>query len=95
MKEGENLKNIHIEDSYNIWKPSTMRQKISEECEKTYGDKDADKVLSRNGNLMYVEWWLHNVGYYATKPLCNNKKIAKINKRFKDVDLEEIDNKRD
>ena len=42
---------------------------------------------------MYVEWWLHNVGYYATKPLCNNKKIAKINKRFKDVDLEEIKEK--
>lgn len=39
---------------------------------------------------MYVEWWLHNVGYYVTKPFCCNQKVAKLNKRFKDVDLEEI-----
>ena len=38
---------------------------------------------------MYIEWWLHNIGYYLTLPFNKNEKLLAINHRCKDVDLNE------
>lgn len=54
-----------------------------------YGDSDAAGVLNRTYRGMYIEWYLHNIGYYLTLPLIKNELIKKLNLRFKDVDLEE------
>jgi hypothetical protein len=45
--------------------------------------------LGRTHKDMYVEWWLHNIGYYVTLPFCGIKSVEKINIRCRDVDLEE------
>lgn len=80
------MRNIHIDDSYNTWSVRTMKNKI--DC--AVGNLvPADVVLNRPYISMYVEWWLHNTGYYITKPFCHIEAIHKINLRCKDVDLEE------
>ena len=38
---------------------------------------------------MYIEWYLHNIGYWLTLPFKKNPKIAALNERFKHLDLEE------
>ena len=43
----------------------------------------------RSLTSMYIEWYLHNVGYYLTLPFMKIRFIAKLNERFKHVDLEE------
>ena len=70
-------KHIKIKNSYNIWKPSTMKHLIDFRCQ-------LDRFKPK-GYLPYiVEWWLHNIGYYLTKPFPFMKNI---NLRCKDVDL--------
>ena len=51
---------------------------------------DADKILNRSYKGMYIEWYLHNIGYYITLPFVNNEYIKSLNNRFKDLDLEEL-----
>jgi hypothetical protein len=70
-----------------------MRALIEERCRAVYGTIEAKTTLNRSYRSLYIEWWLHNVGYYLTKPFCANKKILALNLRFKDVDLEEWLNK--
>lgn len=79
------MKNIHIENSYNIWSKAEMKKLIDEKLE----SMPPELEMGRTYNDMYVEWWLHNIGYYLTKPFCRIKSIEKLNLRFKDVDLEE------
>ena len=83
------MKVIHIENSYNIWSTGYMWSEIIHRCHVTYGQMDADKVLNRSYQGMYIEWWLHNIGYYLTIPFIKNGKIKALNERFKHVDLEE------
>lgn len=83
------MKNIHIDDSYKIWSTKYMSCEISMLCNTLYDDFDASKVLNRSWKGMYIEWWLHNIGYYLTLSFIKNDKIKALNKRFKDVDLEE------
>lgn len=88
------MKNLRIENSYKIWKPCIMDSFILRACKERYGSYRVEEVLNRTYNSMYVEWWLHNIGYYITKPFCfldNSFKtdITRINLRCKDVDLEE------
>jgi hypothetical protein len=83
------LKNLHIENSYNIWHKNDMFTAITEKSKKDYGNQLADKVLNRSYRGMYVEWWLHNAGYWATRPFTKNTQVAKLNERFKHLDLEE------
>ena len=83
------MKNIHIENSYSTWLISKMTSKIMNNCYEKYNTPFADKVLNRSFDSMYIEWWLHNIGYYLTLPFINNKEIEKLNERFKHVDLEE------
>ena len=83
------LRNLHINNSYNVWLTSTMLNKINETCDRTYGTRFADKVLNRTYRGMYIEWYLHNIGYFITIPFIKNRAIKSLNERFKHVDLEE------
>ena len=83
------MKNLHIENSYNIWLKSTMFDMITEECHEKYGSYAANKILNRTYRGMYIEWWLHNIGYWVTLPFVKNQKIKSLNSRFKHVDIEE------
>ena len=83
------MKNIHIENSYKIWSTGHMWSEIIHQSHLTYERLDADKVLNRSYRGMYIEWYLHNIGYWLTLPFIKNEKIKKLNNRFKDLDLEE------
>ena len=84
------MKNLHIENSYNIWSAKKMRKKIDEIALKEYGEFESiENLFGRKYVSMYFEWWLHNIAYYITKPFCFIGFIRKINSRSKDVDLEE------
>lgn len=83
------MKSIQIRDSYKIWRPSKMKRHIREESLNQYGNVCAGVVLNRSYPDMYIEWWLHNIGYYLTKPFCRIPFIMEINMRCADVDLEE------
>lgn len=83
------MKNLHINDSYKIWLTSTMRRMLEIQSKEDYGSDNLTDLLNRSYLSMYIEWWLHNIGYYLTKPFCCVDVIHKTNLRFKDVDLEE------
>ena len=78
------MKNLHIINSFLIWAPSEMKEKIVEVCMTTYEHYDAAEVLGRTWIGMYIEWWLHNIGYYITKliPFLNF-----LTEHFQHVDL--------
>ena len=78
------MKNLHITNSFLIWAPSKMKEKIVETCLITYDQYNAAEVLGRTWVGMYIEWWLHNIGYYITKPFPFLKSLTE---RFKHVDL--------
>lgn len=83
------FKNIHIENSYKIWSTKTMFWLITEKCCDKYNVYLADIILNRSYLGMYIEWYLHNIGYYLTLPFINKESIKALNERFKHVDLEE------
>ena len=82
------MKNIHIENSYNIWSTKKMKRRIRRKSSELCGLYDAEGYLCRSYWTMYIEWWLHNIGYYLTKPFIENSKVKALNERFKHVDLE-------
>ena len=84
-----NKKNLHILDSYKVWITKRMDYLIHLSATATYNAFDVDELLNRTMRSMYIEWWIHNIGYYLTKPLCHIPFFKALNKRFKDVDLEE------
>ena len=57
-----------------------MKKLIQEKCI----NQNPTELLNRTYFSMYVEWWLHNIGYYITKPFSF---LEEINLRCKDVDL--------
>lgn len=79
-------KSIQIKDSYKVWRPSIMKRCIRIECIYKYDMASADRVLHRSWVSIYIEWWLHNIGYYLTR---NIAIFDVVNLRCKDVDLEE------
>lgn len=83
------MKNLHIEDSYNIWNISDMRYIIRRNCFDQLHSFYPEIELNRSCFTMYVEWCLHNIGYYITKPFCFIEPIRFINLICKDVDLQE------
>ena len=89
------MKNLHIKDSYKVWRKSTMTILINEKCIECYGSQDVETILNRSYFSLYLEWWLHNLGYYFTLPFCFIKKVRALNLRLKDVDLEEHANGKD
>jgi hypothetical protein len=87
------IKNLHIKDSYNIWSTTMMYAYITVQCYEVYGVICADKVLNRSWKSLYIEWYLHNIGYWITLPFIKNNNIKSINERCKHVDLEEYTRK--
>ena len=79
-------KSIQIKDSYKIWSSGRMYAAIINACFDKYHAYRANEVLNRSYVSMYIEWWLHNIGYYLTR---NIAIFDVINLRCKDVDLEE------
>lgn len=79
-------KSIQIKDSYRIWKPSAMKNFIQFSVYLKYRSLSPEELLNRSYQSMYIEWWLHNIGYYLTR---NFALFDVINLRCKDVDLEE------
>lgn len=77
------MKNIHINNSYNIWSIYKMKQIILQyhSSPLTY--------LNRSWISLYIEWYLHNIGYYITLPFKFIPFFQCVNLRFKDVDLNE------
>ena len=84
------MKNIQIKNSYNIWDINDMICIIYKKCFEQYNSYSPEIQLNRTYNSMYIEWWLHNIGYYITKPFCSIKFFKKINLRCKDVDINEL-----
>ena len=83
------MKAVQIKDSYQYWDVLTMQILATIACLEQYGSRDVTAVLNRSWESIYIEWWLHNVGYYLTLPFIKHETINTLNKRFKDVDLEE------
>lgn len=80
---------IQIENSYTVWRPSCMKLLIWKATREKYKISFPAALLNRTYRSMYIEWWLHNIGYYITLPFIWVPFINKINLRCKDVDLEE------
>ena len=83
------MKNLHITNSYKVWLIKAMQKEIKDAAKRDYNSNDPEILLNRGYRSMYIEWWLHNIGYYLTKPFCCVDVVHKTNLRFKDVDLEE------
>lgn len=83
------MNNIQIKDSYKIWNAERMKDLIDQVCYEQYNSYFPQTILNRDYDSMCIEWWLHNIGYYITKPFCNIKFFKNINLRCKDVDLNE------
>ena len=83
-------RNIHLEDSYRIWSRDTMACWIMEEVNCKNNSNDCEAILNRSWDGMYLEWNLHNIGYWLTLPLISIEYFKKLNERFKHLDLEEL-----
>ena len=82
------MKNIHIENSYNIWNISKMKEILIEKVSDVSSELP-EIFLNRTYKSMYIEWILHNIGYYLSLPFTNKDYFKKINNRCKHVDLQE------
>ena len=69
-------KHIQIKNGYKIWYPSIMAKII----------RRRSGVDTDNAPLI-IEWWLHNIAYWLTKPFTFIPALKRINLRAKDVDL--------
>ncbi len=88
----ESKKNLHIKGSYKVWNITLMSNAIRIRALNIYGvfgKENIEKLLNRTMRSMYIDWWIHNIGYYLTLPLCHIPYFKVLNNRFKDVDLEE------
>ena len=83
------MRNLHIHDSYDVWTISRMRLIIYFGCALEGWEYPPAKALNRSMRGMYIEWYLHNIGYWLTLPFIKNNTIKKLNERFKHLDLEE------
>lgn len=83
------MKVITINDGYKYWHPKMQCILIELSCLNKYRTASII-ILNRSQISLVTEWWLHNIGYYITKPFIKyNKYLKQINLRCKDVDLEE------
>lgn len=85
----KNRRVVHIENSYDIWSPDKMLVLIMDECTEKYGTPFANIILNRTWKGMYIEWWLHNIGYYVSLWMRRWSFMSEINDRCRSVDLEE------
>ena len=82
------MKNIHIENSYNVWRTSKMKSIIIDKVS-TMSNSDPEEYLKRSYGTMYIEWILHNIFYYISLPFTGKEYFKTVNERCKHVDLEE------
>ena len=54
----------------------------------TWNPNEMEKQTKSKSLLLVIEWWLHNIVYWLTKPFTKNTTIKSINDRSKDVDLD-------
>ena len=80
---------IHIKNSYKVWATETMKNRMIACAFIQQNVTNPEKLLNRTYRSMYIEWYLHNIGYYVTLPFTKTEALRKINLRCKDVDLEE------
>lgn len=80
---------IQIKNSYKIWRPKTMKKLILQATKEKYDISFPCALLNRTYLNMYIEWYLHNIGFWFTYPFTEYDWIAKLNRRFQHVDLEE------
>lgn len=71
---------IQIKDSYVIWHPGIMKLII-------WAKLKSVNLTPKKYAPYIIEWWLHNIGYYLTKPFVSIPKIKRINERCRHVDL--------
>lgn len=83
------MKSLHIYDSYNTWSMRKMKEAIDDYAFYKYDSLESEKLLNRSYKSMYIEWWLHNIGYYITKPFCFIDLFFFINTKCEYVDLQE------
>lgn len=83
------MRSIQIQNSYRYASIYTMKSLINDACEMKYYTRQAEAVLNRSYTSMYIEWWLHNIGYFVTKPFVSHEWVKDINERCRHVDLEE------
>ena len=83
------MKVIHINNSYRYWSKNTMKCIINYMALNEYCSGNAQVLLNRTYDSMYIEWRLHNIGYYLTLLLGFIPSLKSINERCRDVDLEE------
>ena len=55
------MKCITIINSYLLWSIASINAALS-----PYGD--IPSLLNRPMWTIYIEWWIHNIGYYLTLP---------------------------
>ena len=87
-KNFSSAKNIHIDNSYNVWSTKKMYSLMLNAIE---GEAILPEYyLNRSLKGMIIEWYLHNIGFWLTLPfITESSKLAKINYRCRHVDLEE------
>lgn len=78
-------KHIQIKDGYRAWLPRKMKESINRKYALQYVDFSLFKI--KNINALVIEWLLHNIGYWLTRPFLFVPFLKKINLRCKDVDL--------
>jgi hypothetical protein len=80
---------IKVRDSYKVWTRETMKNRMIACAFVHHNVTNPEKLLNRTYRSMFIEWYLHNIGYYVTLPFTRIEALRKINLRCKDVDLEE------
>ena len=78
-------RHIQIKESYNVWQPKVIKCLIDGKYSRKYGDYAPNRI--KNYKSLVIEWWLHNIGYWLTKPFTFIPALKKINIRCKDIDL--------
>ena len=79
------MNSLKIIDSFNIWSIEQMSKLIDLQLLEKFGSLNVEEILNRPRFTLYIEWWLHNIGYYATLFF---DFLEHYNLRFKDVDLQ-------
>lgn len=84
------MRSIQVRDSYKIWSTNRMRECIYKACKERYGYGWSPVfLLNRSWFSMYVEWYMHNIGYWLTLPFIKSNRMLSYNMRLQHVDLEE------
>ena len=82
------MKHIQIKDGSKIWRPSEMKAALQDACAEKYDNPFPEVVLNTPYSMLYLEWWLHNIGYCLTRGADSAMWIRVCN-RCRDIDFVE------